>query len=239
MIIIVDMKYTYRATGLARYYTGYFEALINKFTEMGVGIISKSFNPREANIKVKHESEVAIIKLNPQGDDIIVSFDVHKTLEQRSLEVAKTGLRFFSTILTGGSPVDATIYTIEDSFNYALSGQGGYLASTVANAIKDTAEELKHKIEERIGREEEKREEAESLASSVKSRILTLEEELDILKDEGKNVSKVAARVERARQLYEDAMLDFNAQKYTDAIAKLEAASRLLDRAESLLSEIY
>ena len=233
------MTYTYRASGLARYYNRYVEALLNKFTESGLQIVNRSINPAKCEIKVRYGDEVGSVKVEPYGDDIIVSFDVRKTLERRGLEIAHTGFRFFETLVTGGSPVDATLYTIEDSFNAALSGNRGYLASVIANAVRDAAEDLKYKIEEEFRTREEKEKKIEELMASVKSRLLTLGEEIILAKDEGKDVSKIERRYRRARQLYEEAVMDANAGYYVDASAKLEAASKLLDRAEELLENIY
>lgn len=233
------MTYTYRASGLAPYYSRYVEALLNRFTELGLQIVKRSLGSSRAEVKVKYENEVGFITIQPQGDDIVVSFNIRETLEKKGLEIARTGIRFLGTVITGGSPVDATIYTIEDSFNAALSGDRGYLASAIANAVRDAAEDLKYKIEEEVREMGYKKEEFENRLTSIKSRLLTISEEIDFAREEGKDVSRVERRYRRAEELCEEAVKDANSGKYVDAIAKLEAASRLLDKAEEMLSNIY
>lgn len=168
-----------------------------------------------------------------------MSFNVRETLEKKGLEIARTGFRFFETIITGGSPVDATLYTIEDSFNAALSGDRGYLASAIANAVRDVAQDLRYKIEEESREREDKRREFEDRLTSIKSRLLTIGEEIEFVKEEGKDVSRIERRYRRAEELCEEAIKDANSGRYIDAVAKLEAAFRLLDKAKELLSSIY
>ena len=232
------MTYTYRASGLAPHYSRYVEALLNRFTESGLQIVKRFLGPSKAEVKVKYENEVGFITVQLQGDDIIVSFNVRETLEKKGLEIARTGIRFLGTIITGGSPVDATIYTIEDSFNAALSGDRGYLASVIASAVRDVAENLKYKIEEEMRETGYRREEFETRLTSIKSRLLTISEEIEFAKEEGKDVSRIEKRYQRAEELCEEAVVDAKAGKHVDALAKLEAASRLLDRAEEMLSSI-
>ncbi|OYT30671.1 MAG: hypothetical protein B6U94_05990 [Thermofilum sp. ex4484_79] len=233
------MTYSYRIVGLGQYYRKYFDRLLNNFSTAGIEVMNRTFSPQFSEINVRHEHEVANIKIYPQYNDLLVTFEVKEDVGHRTLEFAKTGLRFFGSILTGGSVVDATISTVEESFDNALSGNAGYLASTVANIIKSTEDSLRHEVEERIRQVRESMEEVNNLATSVRSRIITIQEELDILKSEGKDVSKIELRVNRAKQLYDEAMSEAGRRNYMNAIAKLEAASRLLDRAEGLLSEVY
>ena len=101
------------------------------------------------------------------------------------------------------------------------------------------AEDLKYKIEEEAREIGYKKEEFENRLTSIKSRLLTISEEIDFAREEGKDVSRVERRYRRAKELCEEAVKDANFGKYVDALAKLEAASHLLDKAEEILSSIY
>ncbi|MCD6562951.1 MAG: hypothetical protein J7K23_03410 [Thermoproteales archaeon] len=233
------MPYSYKINNLGRYYNEYFSRLLNNFSTAGVEIRNRNFDPRVSEINVRYEHEVANIKIYPQYNDLFIIFEVKEDLGHKTLGIAKTGFSFFGSILIGDNPVDATVSTIEESFDNALSGNAGYLASTVANIIKSTEEDLRGEIEEKIEQTQESTEEIKDLATSVKSRIISLQEELNILKIEKKNISKIELYVNRAKQLYDESMKEAKIQNFINAVAKLEAASRLLDRAEDLISDIY
>jgi len=233
------MTYTYRAPGLAYYYGRYVNDLLNRFTENNLQIVSRNIGATRAEIKVSYGGEVGIVVVEPRGYDLVIQFNVRESFQRKSMEIARTGLRFLGTIISGGSPIEATIDTVQESFDSALAGEHGELASIIASAIRDVAEELRMKIEEEARMREEQVGEVKRLMTELESRLITLEEEISLAREEGKDVSRITRRFERAKALFEEARKDRQAGRFSEAKAKLEAASRLLDRAESLLGEIY
>jgi len=229
-----ELTFTYTALGLADRFQEYYNAFLNRLATSGVGVVSKSYTPREAKIKVKTTEEEAEIRLAPRGADIEVKFNVKKLAERRTLEKIETGISVLQRVLSGDI-LGATFEAAEESIESALSGLSGHLASVIANAARDTAEELRQKVAA-VSREEE---EARELLEEVKGRLITLREEAKIAKEEGKDVSGVERRCDSVERLMREAEDSMKKGDYITAKAKLEAARRLLERAESLLSQVF
>ena len=66
---------------------------------------------------------------------------------------------------------------------------------------------------------------------------LALGEELDLLAEEGTQVGKAKARVERAQRLYEEADAAIGAGDLVQAKAKTKAARQMVDAARSSIGE--
>ena len=228
------LTFTYTALGLANRFSEYYELFLNRLAEAGVGIVSKSFSPGRAEVKVKTSEEEAEIRLYPRGADIEVKFNVKKAAERRTLEGLRTGLSVLQRVL-GGDLTGAAFEAAEESIESALSGMSGHLASVIANAAKDVAEELKS----REAYVSEERKEAENMLREVKARLLALKEEVEIAKEEGANVEGLVKRCERAGKLIEEAEGCITKRDYLAAKAKLEAARRLLDKVEGMLSQVF
>ncbi len=225
------MVFTYTALGLADRFREFYENFLNRLAASGVSIEHKSYTPSRVTLKLKTTEEEGDVEITPRGNDIVVSFKVAKLAEKRKLETLRAGVDILSRALSGDI-IGATLEAAEESIESALSGASGYLASTIANAAKDTAEELRSKAPG--GVPEEAREFQEE-AERVRSRLISLGEELEIAKMENKDVRGAELRYERARKLYEDAVADAQRGDYSLAKSKLEAASKLLEKAEEIV----
>ncbi len=235
------MAYTYRIIGLAGKFSEFNQVFTNKLTESGIEITNKKIGVNSSEFNVKSTDETGWIKLAVQGSDILATFDTEKSPERKTLEAARVGLRFLGTVLSGGSVVDATVYSAEESFNYALSGAGGALASTIASCIRSTESELREKLmiapeTPQIPSIEDS--EYNTMLVDVESRLISLKEETKILKEAGKNVNLVELRISRAEKLVEEAKELKKSGNVVEALARLRAANSLLDRAESSLSTL-
>ena len=240
------MPFTYTVFNLAKNFFEYYNILLNKLANLGVGVSEKRIQGNRARIKVQTPDEVGEIELRTEGNDIIVRFETGTAPSKKSLEAVRTGLEFISTILGGGSLLDASINVAEESIDSALSGAHGYLASTIANAVRDAGEELREKVE-RPGLLPPPppfpgavtSEEYVSRLEEIRARIISLREEIDIARQEGKNVERIELRFSRAEKLFNEAQRDAERGDYSMAKSKLDAANRILDRVEEMVNRLY
>lgn len=239
------MPFTYTVFNLAKNFFEYYNILLNKLANLGVGVSEKRIQGNRARIKVQTPDEVGEIELRTEGNDIIVRFETGTAPSKKSLEAVRTGLEFISTILGGGSLLDASINVAEESIDSALSGAHGYLASTIANAVRDAGEELREKVE-RPGLLPPPSfpgavtsEEYVSRLEEIRARIISLREEIDIARQEGKRVKGIELRFSRAEKLFDEAQRDAERGDYSMAKSKLDAANRILDRVEEMVNRLY
>jgi len=240
------LPFTYTVFNLAKNFFEYYNILLNKLANLGVGVSEKGIQGNRARIKVQTPDEVGEIELRTEGNDIIVRFETGTAPSKKSLEAVRTGLEFISTILGGGSLLDASINVAEESIDSALSGAHGYLASTIANAVRDAGEELREKVE-RPGLLPPPppfpgavtSEEYVSRLEEIRARIISLREEIDIARQEGKNIERIELRFSRAEKLFNEAQRDAERGDYSMAKSKLDAANRILDRVEEMVNRLY
>lgn len=239
------MPFTYTVFNLARKFFEYYNMLLNKLADLGVGVSEKSIQDNRARIKVQTPDEIGEIELRVEGNDIIVRFETGAAPSKRGLEAIRTGLGFISNILSGGSLLDASIDVAEESIDSALSGAHGYLASTIATAARDAGEELRERVETPAPLPPPPfpgtvtSEEYLSRLEEIRARIISLREEIDIAKEERKNVKKIEIRFNRAEKLFNEAQMDAGRGDYSMAKSKLEAANRILDRVEEMINRLY
>ncbi|HOT94934.1 MAG TPA: hypothetical protein PK089_07070 [Methanoregulaceae archaeon] len=115
--------------------------------------------------------------------------------------------------------------TVEDELQYIQQGQ-----ESAREALKERARERR---EEEEGRIAELRNELEDLYGDV----LSLGEELALLADEGRNVDRARARVDRAHRLYEEADAALGAGDLVQVKAKMKAARQMVESARSSIDE--
>ncbi|HDJ89104.1 MAG TPA: hypothetical protein ENG40_00210 [Thermoprotei archaeon] len=238
------MPFTYTVFNLARYFREYYNIFLNKLASSGIGVTSKSIENWKANIKVQTTDEVGEIELRVEGNDIIVRFETGEAPHKRGLEAIRTGLGFIGEILTGGSLLDASIDIAEQSIDSALSGQHGYLASTIASIARDSGEELRRRIETSLPPPPPAPgisidESYLSLLEEVRSRMIGLREEVEIARQERKDVKRIDLRLSHVEKLFNEAQNDAQRGDYSLAKSKLNAANRILDRVERLINELY
>lgn len=238
------MTYTYRVLGLAHAFSQFRQLFINRLVEQGVEIKDKDIGAQLMKLKLRHGDEVADVEARLVGPDIEIRFNVGESLEKKGAEMLRTGLTFLGSIISGGSIADATIYAAEESIDKALSGEAGYLASTIANTAKSVEEEIRSKRMELppppppgYGAPTVPGE-LQRYVSEIRSRIISIREEMEIAREEGRNVEPVERRLERADALFNEALTDMNRGDISIAEAKLKAAERLIERAERVLEEI-
>lgn len=224
----------YRARGLAKLFRDYFEKLSEVFVERSLVIVDRSFSNEFARFKVQVGDEEGVVELKPQGSDVVVSFEVGGRGMVKAREGLRRGLWALRSLIYGDVTYAATTIA-EGGIEAALSGSAGYLASTIAQIIKETAEELKRREEERAKPEEYR--EIERMIEEVKTEIITLREEIEIMKEEGKETKTITKRLNRIEKLVEEATKNAKEGKYIEAKAKLQATKKLLNKIEQTIEQ--
>jgi hypothetical protein len=68
--------------------------------------------------------------------------------------------------------------------------------------------------------------------------VLAVQEEVDMAKCEGSNVTKAKGRIDRAESLYKEAQASFERKVYTTIKPRITAALNMVDKAREALSEM-
>ena len=67
---------------------------------------------------------------------------------------------------------------------------------------------------------------------------LAMQEEIEMAKSEGANVTKPEGRIDRAENLFKEAQESFDKKEYTTIKPKITAAQNMVDKAREALSEV-
>jgi hypothetical protein len=119
-----------------------------------------------------------------------------------------------------------TIKEVEDELQYIIQGQ-----EEAKGAIRERG---RQKLEEDSAKAEEYRGMLEDLCCQV----LALQEEIDMAKCEGANVTKAKGRIDRADSLYKEAQASFDKKEYAMIKPKITASQNMVDKAREALSEV-
>lgn len=118
-----------------------------------------------------------------------------------------------------------TIKEVEDELQYIIQGQ--------AEAKEAVRERGRQKLEE----DSAKKEEFRSMLEDLYGEVLAVQEEVDMAKCEGVNVTKARGRIDRAENLYKEAQASFEKSEYTAIKPRITAARNMVDKAREALSE--
>jgi predicted lipid-binding transport protein (Tim44 family) len=83
-----------------------------------------------------------------------------------------------------------------------------------------------------------KEEEYRGLLEDLYGQVLAVQEEVDMAKCEGSNVTKARGRIDRAESLYKDAQSAFDRKEYTTIKPKITASRNMVEKAREALSEL-
>jgi hypothetical protein len=119
-----------------------------------------------------------------------------------------------------------TIKEVEDELQYIIQGQ--------VEAKEAIRERGRQKLEEDSAKEEEYR----GMQEDHYGQVLAVQEEVDMAKCEGSNVTKAKGRIDRAESLYKEAQASFERKVYTTIKPRITAALNMVDKAREALSEM-
>ncbi len=115
--------------------------------------------------------------------------------------------------------------TVEDELQYIQQGQ------------EAAREALKERARERREQDASKLADLRAELEDVYGDALALGEELELLADEGKNIGKAKARIDRALKLYEEADAALEAGELVQVKAKTRAARQMVDSARNSVED--
>jgi hypothetical protein len=134
-------------------------------------------------------------------------------------EESKNNRTNFATVLA------ETIKEVEDELQYIIQGQ--------AEAKEAIRERGRQKLEEDSAKAEEFR----GMLEELYGLVLSVQEEVDMVKCEGTNVTKAKGRIDRADSLYKEAQASFNKKEYAMIKPKITASRNMVDKAREALTE--
>jgi chromosome segregation ATPase len=118
-----------------------------------------------------------------------------------------------------------TIKEVEDELQYIIQGQ--------EQAKQEARERGRQKIEE----DNSKADEYRSMLEDLYGQVLAVQEEVEMAKSEGTDVTKAKGRIDRAESLYKDAQASFDKKEFGTIKPKITAAQNMVEKAREALAE--
>jgi outer membrane lipoprotein SlyB len=261
------MPFIYYSQGVASQYQDFTERLMSHLALKGTEITGQVLKETTAQMHVKHTDEQGHLDIMTENQNVKVTYIVdreHKEIAKGVAgAVAGAGLGgLIGNILrrdqgvgdalagalggaaTGGAygaysgweesknertefaaVLAQTIKEVEDELQYIIQGQ--------EQARETVREKGRQKLEEDIQKAEEYR----GMLEELYGRVLAVQEEIEMAKSEGANVTKPKGRIDRAENLYKEAQASFDKKEYTTIKPKITAAQNMVDKAREALSE--
>jgi predicted lipid-binding transport protein (Tim44 family) len=118
-----------------------------------------------------------------------------------------------------------TIKEVEDELQYIIQGQ------------EQAKEAIREKGRQKLEEDSQKTEEYRGMLEELYGHVLAVQEEIDMAKSEGTNITKPKGRIDRAENLYKEAQASFDKKEYTIIKPKITAAQNMVEKAREALSE--
>lgn len=261
------MPFIYFSQGVASQYQDFTERLMSHLALRGTEITGQVLKETTAQMHVKHTDEQGHLDISVENENIKVTYTVdreHKEISKGVAgAVAGAGLGgLIGNILrhdqgvgdalagalggaaTGGAygaysgweesrnertefaaVLAQTIKEVEDELQYIIQGQ------------QEAKEAIREKGRQKLEEDSAKAEEYRGMLEDLYGRVLAVQEEIEMAKSEGTNVTKPKGRIDRAESLYKEAQASFDKKEYTTIKPKITAAQNMVDKAREALSE--
>lgn len=261
------MVFIYYSQGVSSLYQDFTERLMSHLALKGTEITHQVLNPSTATMHVKHTDETGQLAIAVENENVKVTYTVDRERKELTKgaagAIAGAGLGgLLGSILRkdqgvgdalagalGGAAAGGaygayegyeeskeertafaavlaeTIKEVEDELQYIIQGQ--------EEAKEQARERGRQKLEEDSAKADEYRGELEELYGQV----LAVQEEVDMAKSEGTNVTKAKGRIDRAEALYKEAQASFEKKEYGTVRPKITAAQNMVEKAREALSE--
>ncbi|NMB78704.1 MAG: hypothetical protein GYA23_06365 [Methanomicrobiales archaeon] len=261
------MVFIYYSQGVSSLYQDFTERLMSHLALKGTEITHQVLNASTATMHVKHTDEQGKLDIAVEKENVKVTYTVERERKEFTKgaagAIAGAGLGgLIGSILRkdqgmgdalagalGGAAAGGaygayegyeeskdertrfaevlaeTIKEVEDELQYIIQGQ--------EDAKEQARERGRQKLEEDNAKVDEYRGQLEELYGQV----LAVQEEVDMAKSEGANVTKAKGRIDRADALYKEAQVSFEKKEYGTVRPKITAAQNMVDKAREALSE--
>jgi uncharacterized protein YcfJ len=261
------MVFIYYSQGVSSLYQDFTERLMSHLALKGTEITQQVLNPATVTMHVKHTDEQGKLDIAVENENVKVTYTVERNKKEISKgvagAVAGAGLGgLIGNILrhdqgvgdalagaiggaaTGGAygaysgweesknertefaaVLAQTIKEVEDELQYIIQGQ------------QDAKEAMREKGRQKLEEDSLKADEFRSMLEDLYGQVLAVQEEIEMAKSEGTNVSKPKGRIDRAENLYKEAQAAFDKKDYTTVKPKITAAQNMVDKAREALTQ--
>ena len=261
------MPFIYFSQGVASLYPDFTERLMSHLALKGTEITQQVLKETNAQMHVKHTDEQGHLDISIEKENVKVSYTVERERKEISKGVmsAITGAGLGGILgnvlrkneglgdaITGaiGGAAAGGAYGAYDGYEESKDNRTDF-ASLLAETIKEVEDELQTIIQgqeeakealrergrQKLEEDSAKAEEFRGLLEDLYGQVLAVQEEVDMAKSEGTNVTKARGRIDRAENLYKEAQASFEKKEYTTIKPRIAAAQNMVEKAREALSE--
>ncbi|MFY9799941.1 MAG: hypothetical protein WAK10_01695 [Methanoregula sp.] len=262
------MPFIYFSQGVSSLYPDFTERLMSHLALRGTEITRQVLKETTAQMHVKHTDEQGHLDIAVENENVRVSYTVDRERKEISKGVmgAITGAGLGGVLgnvlrkneglgdaITGvfGGAAAGGAYGAYDGYEESKDNRTNF-AAVLAETIKEVEDELQYIIQgqteakeairergrQKIEEDSAKEEEYRGMLEDLYGQVLAVQEEVDMAKCEGSNVTKAKGRIDRADSLYKEAQASFEKKEYTTIKPRITAALNMVDKAREALSEI-
>jgi hypothetical protein len=261
------MVFIYYSQGVSSMYQDFTERLMSHLALKGTEITQQVMNPSSATMHVKHTDEQGKLDITVENENVRVVYTVerHRKEVSRGLAGAVTGAGLGSILgsvlrrdegvgdaIAGalGGAAAGGAYGAYDGYEESKEERTEF-AAVLAGTIKEVEDELQDILEgqeeakaalrergrQKMEEENEKAGEYREMLEDLYGQVLAVQEEIDMAKSEGTDVTKAKGRIDRAENLYKEAQAAFDKKEYGTVKPKITAAQNMVEKAQEALSE--
>jgi outer membrane lipoprotein SlyB len=260
------MVFIYHSQGVSSYYQDFTERLMSHLALKGTEITHQVLNPSTATMQVKHTDEQGKLDIAIENENVKVTYIVKRNRKEISKGVAGAVTRAGLGGLLGsvlrrdqgigdaiagalGGATDGGVSGAYDGWEKSKNEQTEF-ATILAKTIKEVEDELQAIIQGQDAKEairekgrqkfeddSAKTDEFRNMLEDLYGQVLAVQEEIEMARSEGTNVTKPKGRIDRAENLYKEAQASFNKKEYSLIKPKITAAQNMVDKAREALSE--
>jgi outer membrane lipoprotein SlyB len=261
------MVFIYYSQGVSSLYQDFTERLMSHLALKGTEITQQVLNPSTATMHVKHTDEQGKMDIAVENENVKVTYTVervHKEISKGVMgAIAGAGLggllgnvlrhdQSAGDAITGaiGGAAAGGAYEAYQGWDESKNERTEF-AAVLAETIKEVEDELQDIIQgqqeakeavrekgrQKLEEDSAKAEEFRGMLEDLYGQVLAMQEEIEMARSEGTNVTKPKGRIDRAENLYKEAQVSFDKKEYTTIKPKIAAAQNMVDKAREALSE--
>jgi outer membrane lipoprotein SlyB len=261
------MVFIYYSQGVSSLYQDFTERLMSHLALKGTEITHQVLNPSTATMHVKHTDEQGKLDIAVENENVKVTYTVEREHKEISKgvagAVAGAGLGgLLGTILRrdqnmgdaiagalGGAAAGGA-YGAYDGWEESKNERTEF-AAVLAQTIKEVEDELQNIIQgqeqarqesrergrQKLQEDDAKADEYRQQLEDLFGQVLAVQEEVEMAKSEGTNVTKARGRIDRAEALYKEAQASFDKKEFGTIRPRITAAENMVGKAREALSE--
>jgi uncharacterized protein YcfJ len=261
------MVFIYYSQGVSSQYQDFTERLMSHLALKGAEITQQMLKETAAQMHVKHTDEQGHLDIAVENENVKVTYTVdreHKEVSKGIMgAIAGAGLggvignilrkdQSAGDAITGaiGGAAAGGAYGAYQGWDESKNERTEF-AAVLAQTIKEVEDELQTIIQgqqeakaamqekgrQKTEEDSAKFEEFRGMLEDLYGQVLAVQEEIEMAKSEGTNVTKAKGRIDRADSLYKEAQASLDKKEYTTIKPKVTAAQSIVEKAREALSE--